>query len=72
MTVYQENCYGKPWEREILTNQLYKLLGIDSNNKCRIKRSSLSDGFFNTKDLLQGCPLSPTLLKICIDTALKE
>jgi hypothetical protein len=28
MTVYQENCYGKPWKRQMLTNQLYKLLEI--------------------------------------------
>jgi hypothetical protein len=32
----------------------------------------LSDEFCNTNGFLQGCPLSPTLFKICIDTALKE
>jgi hypothetical protein len=46
---------------------------IYSNNKCRIKiRSNLSDEFCNTKGLLQGCPMLPTLFKIYIDTALKE
>jgi hypothetical protein len=46
---------------------------IHSNNKCRIKiRSNLSDELCNTKGLLQGCPMSPTLFKIYIDTALKE
>jgi hypothetical protein len=46
---------------------------IYSNNKCRIKiRSNLSDEFCNTKGLLQGCPMSPTLFKIYIDPALKE
>jgi hypothetical protein len=28
MTVYQENYYGKPWEKQVLTNQLYELLEI--------------------------------------------
>jgi hypothetical protein len=46
---------------------------IYSNNKCRIKiRSNLSDEFCNIKGLLKGCPMSPTLFKIYIDTALKE
>jgi hypothetical protein len=46
---------------------------IYSSNKWRIKiRSNLSDEFCNTKGLLQECPMSPTLFKIYIDTALKE
>jgi hypothetical protein len=46
---------------------------IYSNNKCRIKiRSNLSDEFCNLKGLLQRCPMSPTLSKIYIDTALIE
>jgi hypothetical protein len=46
---------------------------IYSNNNCRIKiRSNLSEEFCNTKGLLEGCPMLPTLFKIYIDTALKE
>jgi hypothetical protein len=46
---------------------------IYGNKKCRIKvRSDLSDEFCNTSDLLQGCPMSPTVFKICIDTVLEE
>jgi hypothetical protein len=46
---------------------------VYSNNKCRIKmRSNLTDEFCNTQGLLRGCPMSPTLFKIYIDTALKE
>jgi hypothetical protein len=44
-----------------------------SNNRCRIElRSHLSEEFCNTKSLLQGCLMSPTLFKIYIDTALEE
>jgi hypothetical protein len=46
---------------------------IYNNNKFRIKiRSNLSDEFCNTKGLLQGCPMSPTLFKKYVDTALIE
>jgi hypothetical protein len=46
---------------------------IYNNNKCRIKlRANLSEEFCNKKGLLQGCPMSPTLYKIYIDTSLKE
>jgi hypothetical protein len=74
MTVYRENCHGKPWERQMLTNQLYKLLEIyiAITNAEKKVTSNLSDEFCNTNSLLQGCPVSPTLLKICVDRALEE
>jgi hypothetical protein len=69
MTVKQENYYGKPWERQMLTNQLHILLEIYvySNNKYRIiVESNLSDEYCNTNGFLQGCPMSPTLFRIHI------
>jgi hypothetical protein len=72
-TVYQENAYGKPWKRQMSTNQLNKLLEIYINKKGIIKiRSNLSNEFCNTNGLLQGCPMSPILFQMYTDTALKE
>lgn len=46
---------------------------IYKNNKCQIKiGSSLSQVFQNSKGLLQGCCMSPTLFKIYIDICLKS
>lgn len=43
------------------------------NNKWTLKiRSNLSNEFCNTKDVLRGCIISPTLFRIYIDIALKE
>jgi hypothetical protein len=66
--------FGKPWEKQILISQLYKIIrNIYSNNTSRITiRSNLSNEFSNTKGLLQECPMSPALFKIYMDTALKE
>jgi hypothetical protein len=53
-------------EKAIVSQSLMQIIrNRNSNNKCTIKiRSNLSDEFCNTKGLLQGCPMSPTLFKI--------
>jgi hypothetical protein len=41
------------------------VINLYNNNKCRIKlRANLSEEFCNTKGLLQGRPMSPTLFKL--------
>lgn len=39
------------------------------NNKCKIK---IRSKFCNTKGLLQRCPLSPRVFKVCTNRVLRE
>jgi hypothetical protein len=47
-----------------------KRLNENSFSKIKIGKQ-LSSGFYVTKGLRQGCSLSPTLFKICIQNVLK-
>jgi len=68
-----ENLW-KTLEHYNIRNSIIKAIKrLYENSVSKIKiGKQLSSGFYTTKGLRQGCSLSPTLFKICIQNALEN